>query len=342
MSMDLKNTPHHRYNPLTREWVLVSPHRTQRPWAGEVAKASSEKPPQYDPKCYLCPRNARAGGAQNPDYRTTFVFDNDYPALLPDASAGEMKDGLLYARAERGMCRVVCFSPRHDRTIGDLHEAEIARVIDIWSDQYRELGGLAWVKHVQIFENRGLMMGASNPHPHGQIWANSMLPNQPARELESLRHHAKVHGGKCLLCEYTAQERETKQRLVYENDGFTAVVPFWAVWPFEVLVLSRRHTGALTDFGDSERLALADMLKQIAQTYDKVFNVTFPYSMGFHQRPTDDDPHPEWHWHAHYYPPLLRSATVRKYMVGYEMLCTPQRDITPELAAARLREVRGR
>jgi UDPglucose--hexose-1-phosphate uridylyltransferase len=198
------------------------------------------------------------------------------------------------------------------------------------------------VKHVQIFENRGLMMGASNPHPHGQIWANAMLPNQPARELESLRHHAKVHGGKCLLCEYTAQERETKQRLVYENDGFTAVVPFWAVWPFEVLVLSRRHIGALTDFGDSERLALADMLKQIAQTYDKVFNVTFPYSMGLHQRPTDDDPHPEWHWHAHYYPPLLRSATVRKYMVGYEMLCTPQRDITPELAAARLREVRGR
>jgi UDPglucose--hexose-1-phosphate uridylyltransferase len=341
MSMDLKNTPHHRYNPLTREWVLVSPHRTQRPWSGEVAKASSEKPPQYDPKCYLCPRNERAGGAQNPHYRSTFVFDNDYPALLPDASAGEMKDGLLYARAERGMCRVVCFSPRHDLTIGDMHEAEIARVVDIWTDQYRELGGLAWVKHVQIFENRGLMMGASNPHPHGQIWANAMLPNQPARELESLRHHAKVHGGKCLLCDYTEQERETKQRVVYENDGFTAVVPFWAVWPFEVLVLSRRHIGALTDFGDSERLALADMLKQIAQTYDKVFNVTFPYSMGLHQRPTDDDPHPEWHWHAHYYPPLLRSATVRKYMVGYEMLCTPQRDITPELAAARLREVRG-
>ena len=340
--MDLKNTPHHRYNPLTREWVLVSPHRTQRPWAGEVGKALAEKPPQYDPKCYLCPGNDRAGGARNPDYRETFVFDNDYPALLPDAPGGDLEDGLLQTRAERGICRVVCFSPRHDLTIGDMAVSDIARVVDIWTEQFRELGGIEWVKHVQIFENRGLMMGASNPHPHGQIWANAMLPNQPERELESFRHHAKVHGGNCLLCDYIAQERASKERLVYENTDFIAVVPFWAVWPFEILVMSHRHIAALSDFNDSERLALADMLKEVARTYDKVFNVTFPYSMGFHQRPTDDDPHPEWHWHAHYYPPLLRSATVRKYMVGYEMLCTPQRDITPELAAARLREVRGR
>jgi len=339
--MDLKNTPHRRFNPLTREWVLVSPHRTQRPWAGEVGETSGEKPPQFDPKCYLCPGNERAGGARNPDYRTTFVFDNDYPALLPDASDAELQDGLLQARSERGICRVVCFSPRHDLTIGEMDVGEIARVVDLWTDQYRELAALDWVKHVQIFENRGLMMGASNPHPHGQIWANASLPNQPERELESFRVHAKAHGGNCLLCEYVEQERRLKERVVYENDDFAAVVPFWAVWPFELMLLSRRHAGALTDFRGSERAALADILKEVAHTYDSVFQVTFPYSMGFHQRPTNDDPHSEWHWHAHYYPPLLRSATVRKYMVGYEMLCTPQRDITPELAAARLREVRG-
>lgn len=341
--MDLKNTPHRRFNPLTREWVLVSPHRTQRPWAGKVEAAPGERPPEYDPKCYLCPRNERAGGARNPDYKATFVFDNDYPALLLDVPQGEIDEGgLLYAHSERGICRVVCFSPRHDLTVGEMDVDDIARVVEVWTEQYRALGALDWVNHVQIFENRGLMMGASNPHPHGQIWANAMLPNEPERELESFRHHAKVHGGKCLLCDYAALERERKERAVYENDGFIAVVPFWALWPFEVLVMSRRHIGALTDFHDAERLALADMVKEIAQTYDKLFQVTFPYSMGFHQRPTDGEPHPEWHWHAHYYPPLLRSANVRKYMVGYEMLCTPQRDITPEAAAARLREVRGR
>jgi len=340
--MDLHDTPHHRFNPLTREWVLVSPHRNQRPWTGKVEASQGEKSPKYDPKCYLCPGNERAGGVRNPNYQSTFVFENDFPALRPDTPKAELNDGLLYARSERGICRVVCFSPRHDLTIGDMEPAEIARVIDVWTDQFRELGALEWVKHVQIFENRGLMMGASNPHPHGQIWANAMLPNEPARELDSFRQHAKVHGGKCLLCDYLAQELSARQRIVYENDGFVAVVPFWAMWPFEVLVISRPHIGALTDFRDQERTALADMLKQVAATYDNLFQITFPYSMGFHQRPTDGESHAEWHWHAHYYPPLLRSATVRKFMVGYEMLCTPQRDITPELAAARLREVRGR
>ena len=340
--MDLHDTPHHRFNPLTREWVLVSPHRTQRPWAGKVESSPGDKPPKYDPKCYLCPDNERAGGVRNPNYQSTFVFDNDFPALMPDTPKGELKEGLLYARSERGLCRVVCFSPRHDLTIGDMETADIARVIDVWTEQFRELGTLDWVKHVQIFENRGLMMGASNPHPHGQIWANAMLPNEPSRELESFRHHGKIHAGKCLLCEYLEQEIKARQRIVYENEGFVAVVPFWAVWPFEILVISRPHVGALTDFRDQERTALADMLKQVATTYDNLFQVTFPYSMGFHQRPTDGEAHAEWHWHAHYYPPLLRSATVRKFMVGYEMLCTPQRDITPELAAARLREVRGR
>jgi UDPglucose--hexose-1-phosphate uridylyltransferase len=321
--MDLENTPH-------------------RPWSGEVQAAAREKPPQYDPKCYLCPRNERAGGARNPDYRATYVFDNDYPALLQEVAAGEWEDGILQARAERGICRVVCFSPRHDLTIGEMNLDEIARVVTVWARQYRELGALDWINHVQIFENRGPMMGASNPHPHGQIWANATLPNEPARELESFRRHAKLHGGKCLLCEYGALESDAKERMVYENGEFSVVVPFWAVWPFEVMVLSRRHVGAITDFDGDERLALADVLKQVAHTYDKLFGVTFPYSMGFHQRPTDGDPHPEWHWHAHYFPPLLRSATIRKYMVGYELLGTPQRDITPELAAARLREVHAR
>ena len=340
--MDLHDTPHHRYNPLTREWVLVSPHRTKRPWMGSIEPAPGEKPPKYDPKCYLCPGNERVGGARNPDYQSTFIFDNDFPAMMPDTPKGELKEGLLYARSERGICRVVCFSPRHDLTIGDMKTADIARVIDVWTDQFRELSALDWVKHVQIFENRGLMMGASNPHPHGQIWANAMLPNGPARELESFRQHTKVHAGKCLLCQYLEQELDAKQRIVYENDGFVALVPFWAVWPFEMMLISRPHIGALTDFRDQERLALADILKQVANTYDNVFDVPFPNSIGFHQRPTDGDPHPEWHWHAHYYPPLLRSATIRKFLVGYEMLCTPQRDITPESAAERLREARSR
>jgi UDPglucose--hexose-1-phosphate uridylyltransferase len=331
--------PHRRLNRLTGEWVLVSPHRTARPWQGQVEKHTTEEKPAYDPTCYLCPGNERAGGARTPQYTSTFVFDNDFAALLPDATANLLdRDGLLVAETERGICRVVCFSPRHDLTLGDMQTKDLHTVVDTWVEQFTELGAIPWVKHVQIFENRGAMMGASNPHPHGQIWVNERLPNEPGKELAQQRRFAEREDG-CLLCAYLALELADGERLVCDNESFVAVVPFWAVWPFETLVLPREHRGALPDLDSAERDRLADILRRLARRYDTLFGVTFPYSMGFHQPPTDDAEHPEWHLHAHFYPPLLRSATVRKFMVGYELLNQPQRDITPESAAQRLRDL---
>jgi UDPglucose--hexose-1-phosphate uridylyltransferase len=336
--MDLRDTPHRRHNPLTREWVLVSPHRTQRPWQGKVHEAPREAQPAYDPNCYLCPGNARAAGVRNPSYETILVFDNDFPALLPSASDSHVDlSGLIVAHAERGICRVLCFDPRHDLTIASMGPQQIRRVVDAWVQQYSELGSIPWINHVQIFENRGSMMGASNPHPHCQIWANATLPNLPSREQESMEQYAKSHGS-CMLCDYLSLEQKAGERIVCENEAFIALVPFWAVWPFEILVLSSRHLGAMDGLTGKERDLLGDILKQVTAGYDKLFEVSFPYSMGFHQHPTDGKNHPEWHLHAHYFPPLLRSATVQKFMVGYEMLGTPQRDITPEIAAGRLRE----
>jgi UDPglucose--hexose-1-phosphate uridylyltransferase len=332
----LDAVPHRRLNRLTGEWLLVSPHRTARPWQGQVEDVVAEERPAYDPACYLCPGNTRAGGAVTPEYTSTYVFDNDYAALLPDVPARRVdRDGLLVAETERGICRVVCFSPRHDLTLGAMDTGAIRRVVDTWVDQYAELGGIPWVRHVQIFENRGAMMGASNPHPHGQIWADEQLPNEPAKELRQQREYAA--GGGCLLCDYLALELADGGRIVETNEHFVALVPFWAVWPFETLVLPRTHRGALPELDGGERDALADLLGGLARRYDRLFGVTFPYSMGLHQRPTDGEPYREWHLHAHFYPPLLRSATVRKFMVGYELLAQPQRDITPEAAAERLR-----
>jgi UDPglucose--hexose-1-phosphate uridylyltransferase len=337
--LELQQTPHRRFNPFLREWVLVSPHRTQRPWLGKVDQASSPNRVTYDPQCYLCPENARAGGTRNPKYTNTFVFDNDYAALLPKAPNLECKEeGLLLAESEAGICRVVCFSPRHDLTIPEMSAGEVRQVVDVWCEQFRELGELSWVRHVQIFENRGALMGASNPHPHCQIWANASLPNIPARELSSFEDYS-ARKGSCLLCDYLELELRKDERVVCQNDGFAVVIPYWAVWPFETLLLSRRHVAALDELTFEERDLLADILRQITTRYDNLFQVSFPYSMGFHQRPTGGKSHPEWHFHGHYYPPLLRSATVQKFMVGYEMLASPQRDITPENAAARLREL---
>jgi len=334
---DFRETPHRRWNALLREWVLVSPQRTQRPWQGQVAGAPALPETQYDPDCYLCPGNTRAEGLRNPKYVGTFVFDNDFPALLPNASFGELdRGGLVVARAERGLCRVLCFSPRHDLTIPRMKAEEVRLVVDAWTDQYRDLGALPWVSHVQIFENRGAMMGASNPHPHCQIWANEELPNLSAREEAALREYQSEQD-KCLLCAYLALELEIGARIVCENDGFVALVPYWAIWPFETLVLSRRHAASLVDLREKERSDLAGILRRLTIRYDNLFESAFPYSMGFHQRPTDKREHPEWHLHAHYFPPLLRSAAVQKFMVGYELLGTPQRDITPESAAERLR-----
>lgn len=332
--------PHRRYNPLLDEWVLVSPHRTKRPWQGQVEKLPPENRPQHDPTCYLCPGNERAGGVRNPQYTETFVFTNDFAALLADTPAGNFGEGtLMQAQAVRGTSRVICFSPRHDLTLPEMETADIRKVIDVWAEQLADLG--ATYRWVQIFENKGSTMGASNPHPHGQIWASNFLPTLPAKEDANQRAYYQRHG-KPLLFEYAAQEIADGARTVVMNDSWVAVVPYWAVWPFETLLIPLRHVSRLTELNDDERTQLADILKQLTTRYDNLFEVSFPYSMGWHGAPTGDltnEDHRHWQLHAHFYPPLLRSATVRKFMVGYEMLAESQRDLTAEQAAARLRDL---
>ena len=335
----LQEVPHRRFNPLTRDWVLVSPHRTKRPWHGRVEKPAAANLPAYDPTCYLCPGNERADGASNPKYTSTFVFDNDFAALLPDAPSFDVDDGgLLVARTEKGICRVMCFSPRHDLTIPRMSLPAICEVIGVWTGEFRRLGEIDWVRHVQMFENRGALMGASNPHPHCQIWANASVPDVPAKELASFRAYREGKKS-CLLCDYLQLELQSGERLICENDEFAVVIPFWAVWPFETLLMSKRHFASVEELAGREAGSLADILRRITIRYDNLFETSFPYSMGFHQRPTDGQDYSEWHFHAHYFPPLLRSATVQKFMVGYELLGNPQRDITAESAAKRLREV---
>ena len=336
---DLKEHSHRRFNPLTREWVVVSPHRTNRPWQGQIEKPNLIVPPRYDAECYLCPGNTRAGGHVNPDYKSTFVFENDFAALQPDVPEGTLNSNdLLIATRERGICRVACFSPDHSLTLARMDPVDIVKVVDEWTRQYTELGQKDFVNYVQIFENRGFMMGASNPHPHGQIWATESIPNEPAKEIASQREYYKK-GDKCLLCDYLKLEQESSERIVCENEFFAALVPFWAIYPFEVMILSKVHRGSINEFDEQERAAFADILKRLTTRYDNLFLTPFPYSMGFHQKPTDGEDDEFIHFHAHFYPPLLRSATVRKFMVGFELLGGPQRDITPEAAAARLREL---
>lgn len=331
--------PHRRRNALNGDWVLVSPHRTKRPWQGQVEKNAPETRPDYDPGCYLCPGNERAGGKRNPQYTNTFVFDNDFAALLPDGPHGEVGSSELFqSQAETGVCRVICFSPRHDLTLPEMELGDLRRVVDVWAQQIEELGARPDISYVQVFENRGAIMGSSNPHPHGQIWANYTVPLEPAKEDQQQQLYFERHN-RPLLVDYLAQELEAGERIVVQNRHWVVLAPYWAVWPFEVLLLPRRHVLSMPDLGGDERDALADILKRLTTRYDNLFETSFPYSMGWHGQPTDGQPHVHWQLHAHIYPPLLRSATVKKFMVGYEMLGMPQRDITAEQAADRLRQM---
>jgi UDPglucose--hexose-1-phosphate uridylyltransferase len=337
--MLLPSTPHRRMNPLTGEWVLVSPHRTARPWQGQRETREEESEPRRDPSCYLCPGGRRASGAVNPEYTGTFVFDNDFPALLTDGPEQQNTGGphgMLRADPVRGICRVLCYSPRHDLSISRMDTEAVAGVVDTWVQEYRELGSRDDIAHVQIFENRGAVMGCSNPHPHGQIWAEDTVPDIPARELVRQGEYYQRYGSPLLL-DYLGFELDQRERIVCENDSFVAVVPFWAVWPYEILVLPRREVSSLAELARDERRDLADIIRRTAIRYDNLFMTAFPYSMGIHQLPTDGRDYPGCQLHLHFLPPLLRSATVKKFMVGYELLARSQRDIPAEAGAAALR-----
>jgi len=345
------DSPHRRFNPLLNGWILCSPHRAKRPWQGQLEKPVTDQLPQYDPKCFLCPRNKRAQSDENPDYKDTFCFTNDYSALLaeqhdPLATTPVEKSGadsLFQSSGVSGVCKVICFSPRHDLTLSQMDVPDIVKVVQRWTAEYLELCKNPQIEYVLIFENRGEMMGCSNPHPHCQIWSSSFVPQDPTTEINSM-HQYFVKNHSCMLCDYARSEMEKGVRVVTQNESFLAVVPYWALWPYEVLLLSKRHLGSLADFSEKEVQDFSDLINKVTCKFDNLFSISFPYSMGIHQSPTPAGMRHvkdtcDVHFHVHFFPPLLRSATIKKFMVGYELLGEPQRDITAEQSANTLRQL---
>ena len=337
--MNYNDFPHRRYNPLTAEWVKVSPHRTKRPWNGQTEKSSANILPEYEKTCYLCPGNERAGGNNNPGYKGVYVFDNDYAALLPDTETIEIgENDFIRGKTEKGICRVICYTEKHNCTMAQMETEEIVNIINTWKREYKELSEKEFITHIQIFENKGTVMGCSNPHPHGQIWAEEFIPNIPAAEIINQKQYFDKHGTQ-LLCDYAEYEKEKKERMIYMNNSFIAVVPYWSVWPFETMILPVRHITSIDQLGESETEDFADVFKKVTVKYDNLFKTSFPYSMGIHQNPADGKDYSFTQMHVHFAPPLLRSATVKKFMVGYELMAMPQRDITPEKSAEILKSL---
>ena len=327
----LQDYSHKRYNILTGEWVLVSPHRAKRPWQGQNEAVNNEKRPSYDESCYLCPGNTRINGEVNPEYTDVFVFTNDFAALQNDSPTFNVNDGLLKAQSETGICKVICFSPDHSKSLADMSASEIQKVVFTWQKEFKELSENPKINYVQIFENKGAVMGCSNPHPHGQIWSQSSLPNEVLKKNTQQLDYYNINKSS-LLGDYLTQELDKNKRIIFENDGFVVLVPFWAVWPFEAMIVPKKQQVNILEMTEDETLQYGEAIAVLTKAYDQIFNTSFPYSSGIHQAPTDGNTNKHWHWHMSFYPPLLRSASVKKFMVGYEMFGTPQRDITPEQA----------
>ena len=334
---NLQDYSHKRFNILTGEWVLVSPHRAKRPWQGQNEEVNNEKRPTHDESCYLCARNTRINGEVNPDYKDVFIFTNDFAALQNDSPTFNVNEGLFKAQSETGICKVICFSPDHSKSLADMSAEEIQKVVFAWQKEYTELAANPNINYVQIFENKGAVMGCSNPHPHGQIWSQSSLPNEvDKKNTEQLNYFNK--NNRSLLGDYLSQELEKQERIIFENDGFVVLVPFWAIWPFEAMIVPKRHLSSILDMTEAETLQYGEAIAVLTKAYDKIFNTSFPYSSGIHQAPTDGNENKHWHFHMSFYPPLLRSASVKKFMVGYEMFGTPQRDITAEQAVKMIKD----
>ncbi len=336
---EINNLPHRRKNILTGEWILVSPGRTKRPWQGAQYDNKPDDRPEYDPGCYLCPGNKRANGEVNPNYTNTFAFTNDFSALQYDTpSTKQETNSLLKSKTEKGICRVVNFSPYHNLTLAEMKEEDIINVITTWQEEYKTLSSKSHINYVQIFENKGALMGNSNPHPHCQIWAQESVPMEPKKESIRFKQYYHKHE-RDLLGDYLKLELKLNERIVYQNSAFAVVTPYWAVWPFETMIIVKRSVSNICQLKGKEKKEFANAIKIITTKYDNLFKISFPYSSGIHQEPTDGKKHNEWRVHMHFYPPLLRSASIKKFMVGYEMLAEPQRDITPESSAEILRNL---